>query len=252
MVQWYIPMRLGLRLTLALAAIALVGRLVFALAEPTAHGGVLDADHPTVERFLSSDSPPLISYRARRVLEASTRSGKLSASLEVWTSRDDAGRFFFEVIRTTGSGLIRQHVLLPALEEEQRIENQRTGEEAALSRLNYAFTVSGGAADPLVRIEITPHRASTFLLTGAIFVTPDTADLVRVEGRLSKRPSFWTRSVTIMRRYERIQGVRVPVEMRSMADIRLVGASSFSMNYKYEMINGERVGDAADSVKQSW
>jgi hypothetical protein len=134
---------------------------------------------------------------------------------------------------------------MAALREEQRIDNERAGHESAISRLNYMFDVTT-EADPLVRIDIKPHRASTFLVNGAIFVTPDAGDLIRVEGRLSKRPSFWTRSVEITRRYERIHGVRVPVEMRSVADVRLVGASTFSMTYIYETINGERVSASTD------
>ena len=226
------------RATLVLALVVLIHPLQAA----TAQSPIV---HPTVEKFLQSDQPPLVSYRARRLLEASTRGGKMSASLEAWTERDETGRFSFEVINSSGSAVIRQHVLMAALREEQRIDNERAGHESAISRLNYMFDVTT-EADPLLRIEIKPHRASTFLVNGAIFVTPDAGDLIRVQGRLSKRPSFWTRSVEITRRYERIHGVRVPVEMRSVADVRLVGASTFSMTYVYETINGERVSAATD------
>ena len=193
-----------------------------------------------VEKFLHSDEPPLVSYRATRVLEASTRGGKMTASVQALTSRDEAGRLAFEVVSATGSGLIRNRVLLAALREEQRLDNDKTGDEAALSPTNYAFAVSP-ESEPLVRIDIKPHSPGPMLLIGSIFVTTDAGDLVRLEGRLSKRPSFWTRSVDITRRYERILGVRVPVEMRSRADVRIVGASTFSMTYTYDMINGEPV-----------
>ena len=62
-----------------------------------------------------------------------------------------------------------------------------------------------------------------------------------MEGQLSKRPSFWTRSVEITRRYARVCGVRVPIEMQSRADVRFVGDSTFSMTYNYETINGQPV-----------
>jgi hypothetical protein len=76
------------------------------------------------------------------------------------------------------------------------------------------------------------------LVHGTALVTADSGDLRLVEGRLAKSPSFWTRSVRISRRYERIAGVRVPVSMRSTADVRIVGDSTFSMTYDYETING--------------
>lgn len=64
---------------------------------------------------------------------------------------------------------------------------------------------------------------------------------MRVEGLLSKRPSFWTRKVHVMRRYARIDGVRVPVEMQSSASVLVVGESSFSMTYQYMTVNGRAV-----------
>jgi hypothetical protein len=63
-----------------------------------------------------------------------------------------------------------------------------------------------------------------------------------VEGELSQRPSFWTRKVRIVREYDRLDGVHVPVAMRSTADVLIVGMSSFSMTYQYAEINGRAVG----------
>jgi hypothetical protein len=79
-----------------------------------------------LQRFLRSNDPPLTSYRARRTLTASTMGGRMAASVEAWTLLDSSGRFDFEVIRAEGSGLVRNRVLLAALETEQRSHNQRT------------------------------------------------------------------------------------------------------------------------------
>ena len=66
--------------------------------------------------------------------------------------------------------------------------------------------------------------------------------VVRVEGRLSKSPSLWTRHVDIVRSYRRVAGVRVPVDVESVATLLVAGRSSFRMTYEYESVNGERVG----------
>jgi hypothetical protein len=65
---------------------------------------------------------------------------------------------------------------------------------------------------------------------------------VRVEGRLAKNPSFWTKRVDVVRRYERLSGVRVPTRLDSVAQIRFAGTSTFSMTFEYEMVNGLAVG----------
>jgi hypothetical protein len=41
-----------------------------------------------------------------------------------------------------------------------------------------------------------------------------------------------------VRRYERINGIRVPVSMQSTAHVVIVGRSTFSMVYDYASING--------------
>ena len=66
-------------------------------------------------------------------------------------------------------------------------------------------------------------------MEGSILLTNEAADLVRMEGLLVKRPSFWTRKVLIVRDYARIDGVRVPIAMGSTADILFAGQSTFTM-----------------------
>ena len=83
-----------------------------------------------------------------------------------------------------------------------------------------------------------PKRKDVVLVDGRMVLSPDGTDLVRIEGRLSKNPSFWTSRVNIVRRYDRIGGVRVPVRLDTIAQIKIAGESTMSMIYDYEMING--------------
>ena len=75
-----------------------------------------------------------------------------------------------------------------------------------------------------------------------MYITDTDADLVRVEGRLAKSPSFWTRRIDVVKQYARVGGLRVPIRVESTAQIRLAGTSTMSMTYVYEMINGVNVG----------
>jgi hypothetical protein len=195
-----------------------------------------------VARFLASGTPPLASYRARRRLSASTRGGSMTGSIDVWTSLDSDGRFQYAVTKEQGSSLIRRHVLLAALEEERRMREEKDT-EADLVPANYEFRVDEGGGD-FMKIHLQPRRRSSRLIDGAVFTTRDGLDMVRVEGQMSKPPSFWTRRVEITRRYTRIAGVRVPVEMTSRADVRIVGESTFSMVYEYVHVNGRSVAAA--------
>jgi hypothetical protein len=230
-----------------LSAVFLSAAVSLALS-PTmlaARGAAGDGDRATsaevVDRFLRSGDPPLVTYRARRQLEA--RGGHLAGAIEAVTWLTPDGTFHFTVTREEGSSLIRSHVLVAALEAEQRSRNQRETAAAELTPANYEFTVapgsgSAGSGDRELRLGLVPRRDSQMLLIGTATITARDGDLRLVEGRLSKNPSFWTRRVDVSRRYARLAGVRVPVEMRSRADVRVVGESSFSMTYHYESING--------------
>src|SRR5207253_1966451 len=113
---------------------------------------------------------------------------------------------------------------------------------AELHLANYHFQ-DQGTFDGLWALGIMPLRKDVLLVDGAIFVRPEDSDLVKIEGKLSKNPSFWTRRVDIVRRYGRVGGAHVPLEIESVAQVFIAGRSTFRMTYEYETINGTRVGN---------
>jgi hypothetical protein len=197
-----------------------------------------DSGPGPLERFLAPQQEPLVSYRASRHLTASTRGGKMRGTMEVVTEFDPHRGFRYEVASETGSELIRHRVLVPALEAERKATGGPDAARMALTRDNYEFSEIRGDTDNLMKFDIRPRRKHGMLISGSVFLVSDTADLVRIEGEPTERPSFWTRKVKIIREYERVGGVRVPVAMRSTAEVLLVGTSEFAMTYQYEQING--------------
>jgi len=164
--------------------------------------------------------------------------------MDVWTEFTIAGGLRYEIAAERGNALIRKRVLRAALEGEQRMWAAHEPERASLSSENYALEERPGrSVDGLAAIAIAPRRRDVLLIDGVILVEPHQGELKRIEGRLSKTPSFWTRRVEITRRYERMAGVRVPVSFESVASVFVVGRSSFKMTYQYQTINGHHVGD---------
>jgi len=107
--------------------------------------------------------------------------------------------------------------------------------------LNYELNGAEPAEPGVVRLFARPRRHDISLVDGSVFVTQEDADLLRVEGRLAKNPSFWTTRVDLVRRYERIDGIRVPIRLDTVAQIRIAGASTMSIVYDYEMVNGQTI-----------
>jgi len=195
-----------------------------------------------LQRFLArADSRP-VAYRALRHLEAHNDHFHTSAWMEVWTDADHSGGFRYEIVGESGSPYIRTHVLIAALDAEQKLRASGVRERGALTVENYVFDDRGEQTDGLTWLTLKPRRKDVLLVEGSVFLKPD-GDLVRLEGRLSKSPSVWTRHVDIVRWYRTIAGVRVPVVVESVATLFVAGRSTFRMTYEYETVNGQRVGN---------
>ncbi len=169
----------------------------------------------------------------------------MKASLTARTSLDPRERFHFEVLDESGSGLLRSRVLHAALEAESEAKRRQKGAHGALYGGQLQLRGRGMTRRACCGSRSIPKRKDSLLMEGSILLTGEAADLVRMEGLLVKRPSFWTRKVQIVRDYGRIRGVRVPIAMGSTADILFAGQSTFTMGYEYESINDVPVTHAA-------
>jgi hypothetical protein len=173
-------------------------------------------------------------------VEAENPRFKMRASMEAIT-RFSNGRLTYTVVSETGSDYIREKVFRPLLETEATALDVGDPSKSALTTANY--DIGGGElAEPgIVKLFAKPRRKELTLIDGSVFITSADAELVRVEGRMAKNPSFWTTRVNVVRRYDRVAGVRVPVRLDTTAQIRFAGEATLSMTYQYEMVNGVEV-----------
>ena len=197
---------------------------------------------PSLQRFLARGESPTVAYRALRHLEAANAHFGARGWMDVWTEFDETRGLRYEIVGEGGNSYIRKHVLLAALDGEQKMWSAHEPQRASVTPDNYSFDDAQPAAEGLHSVGIKPRRKDVLLVEGAIFLEPDDGELRRIEGKLSKAPSFWTRRVDIVRRYDIIGGVRVPTSIESVAHVLIAGRSTFVMTYQYETINGQHVG----------
>ena len=222
--------------------------LAVACAVSTLHAAPVSYEHqvaqPTaLQRFLARAEEPPVEYRALRRLEAQNPKFKQSAWMLAWTEYDHMNGFQYQIVDEGGSGYIRNKVLRAALDGERKIWADHEPQKSSFNHDNYTFDDGVSAPDGLATVGVRPKRKDVLLVEGALFVQPGDGELSRIEGKLSKTPSFWTRRVDVVRRYERMAGVRVPVEIESVAQVLIAGRSTFKMTYEYQTINGQHVGD---------
>lgn len=200
--------------------------------------GAAASSNPFASLFGRNDQP-LKQYRAFRRMHAASDKGKHEAWLEAWTELKD-GRFTYQIVSERGSETVRSKVLRSILQREEELINSGNTDRGDLTAANYEFTDAGRDTDGARVVQIKPKRDDVLLVDGHA-VLDDGGDVVRVEGRLAKNPSFWTSLVNIVRRYARIGGVRVPVATETTAKVKFVGTSQLQVLYDYETINGQPV-----------
>jgi len=199
-----------------------------------------------VQRVLSHISQSSVAWRATRDLRAGTRSGKHEGWMEVETALTPAGSFTWTVLVEGGSERTRNKVFRELLQAEA--QSIRSGSrEAALSPDNYEFLPMDRPGSNHLQLRVRPRRADPRLVDGVLTVAADGSPL-KLEGQLAKSPSFWVKSVTVVNRYGRFGGVTLPVAVESLAELRMVGQSTFTMRYRYSEVNGRSVSHGIASL----
>ena len=199
----------------------------------------VDFGSHSLSRFFGRTEQPLREYRAFRRMHAYSESLKHEAWMEAMTELKD-GQFSYQIVSESGSEAVRGRVLRAMLAREQDVVNAGGSGRADLTPDNYEFTDTGRDETGARVVQIKPRRADVMLVDGRA-VLNDNGDLLRVEGRLSKNPSFWTSLVNIVRRYARVAGVRVPIATQTTAKVKFVGNAQLDVFYDYETVNGRPV-----------
>jgi hypothetical protein len=189
------------------------------------------------DRLQPSSETHLTQYRAYRRMHGVSERYNQEAWVEAWTEFDANG-FRFEVVKERGSDYMRNKVLKEVLRREQQLVANGDAARAGLSPINYEFSEPDVQGPGVRYVLIKPKRKHVLLVDGRMVMSQDGAELLRVEGRLSKNPS-------LIREYARLDGVRVPISTETIAKVKLAGTSHLQVHYEYESINGRPVSVSA-------
>jgi len=166
-------------------------------------------------------------YSVVRQYTVRNRHLKQDAVLRVlWTYDPGKGRRF-KVISNKGASGVTLRSIMTLLETEA--ENSRTkSDPSQIGPDHYTFKF----AEPVkgdYRIQLTPRATSKFLLNGFVSVaSPDWA-IVRVEGKTSRRLSFWVSEAYIVQDFVRFGEFWLPHKTHSTAKIRFVGETELTI-----------------------
>ena len=206
-----------------------------------------EAPENLIQRVVAQTTRSGIAVRATREMRAGTRSGKHAGWMSVETTVSPNGAFNWTVLEEGGSERTRSKVFRALLETEGETWRAGARDAAALTPANYIFTPLPPSRPGQIQIQLTPRREDSKLIEGTLTVSSDGYPIL-LEGRMAKSPSFWVKSVRVVKRYGRFAGVALPTTIESTADLKMFGESTFTMRYRYSEVNGRAISHAMASV----
>jgi len=199
-----------------------------------------------LERIAAHDAwqnGTLIEYQVRRTFHAANPRFNMESMLEVRTRFRRPRTFESEVLRSEGSELIREHVFAKILDAEKEVNTSNNKKEVDITQANYNFKLAGTeecGGRVCYRLGITPKQKTKYAIAGQIWVDGEDGAIVRIQGSPAKRPSFWTLSTEIERRYTKVHGVWLCEAMESKSNIFIGGPSTLKIDYNYAGVETER------------
>ena len=216
--------------------------LLVVVSAPGARATMPDPADDPIRQFLATGVKEH-RYRAMRHLEA--EQGDRQGWMEAITEYAPATGFRYEVVAEGGSHDIRSRVLKAVLDGERDVIVHGETARSSLTSSNYTFRLNGLDTDGFASVLVSPRRKEHGLVSGRMALNVADGALVRLEGRLAKSPSFWLKSVDIVRTYARVDGKVVPVALETKAQVRLLGQATLRMTYVYSEIDGRPVAGGA-------
>jgi hypothetical protein len=212
----------------------------FALLWSLGHVSAAGPSEQSFELVLAKSNnvapPP---YRAFRRMEGGLADSEKRGWLEAWTEYQPERGFTYEVVREGGSDYVRNKILRGMLASEQKLIATGKRLRASLEAKNYVFEDGGLTDKGLQKVVLKPAKKSDGLISGSVLLDPGSGLMTSMQGRLVKSPSFWLRDVDVTWTFAHVDGVAVPVEMKSTGRVRMFGRSNFTMTYDYVSIGGQ-------------
>jgi len=130
----------------------------------------------------------------------------------------------FKIVESKGNDR-GEKVVRKILEHEAQAEKVHPS-PTAVTRDNYDFALAGredfeGVSCYL--LELKPKRQEPSLVEGRAWVDPETFAVRKIEGKMSKSPSWWVKEVNLVINFGEIGGIWTQTASHAVADVRVIG-----------------------------
>ncbi len=147
---------------------------------------------------------------------------------EVEVRFDSPAQLHFSTRSQQGSATLAKQVFGRMMDGEKESVQAEGRQRSGMTAENYDFRLVGRETlngRPAYKLAISPKREDTFLIEGHIWVDAEDFAVVRGEGRAVKRPSFWTRSIQLVRTFKKVGPFWLPHRTESTNEVLLFGTT---------------------------
>src|ERR1700733_723664 len=172
----------------------------------------------------------------------------LHADMTVEMTYDAPGTKQFHVVSENGSRMIVNRVLRKLLDSEQEAMEAQNRAGVELNSNNYNFTALSyerNASGCNYVLTVEPKVATKFVYRGRVWVDDTDFAVCRIEAEPAKNPSFWIRKTAVHHTYEKVGEFWLPLENRSVSDLRLDGRATLTIKYTDYKIQAPHFASAA-------
>ena len=162
------------------------------------------------------------------------------------------GLIRYERAQFEGDGIVNKEIISRYLTAEVEAQKQQSPEIAVTPR-NYKFKYKGlnrTTGQDLHVFEVTPRQKREGLFKGEVWIDARTFLKVQESGYLVKNPSIFLKKVAFIRKYDIRDGISVPRQVQSVADVRFVGKAEMTIDFSNFSIDAFKVGSAAEADGQ--
>lgn len=167
----------------------------------------------------------------RRYAAGNARLGKHAEAIVVFRFDPPATRSL-EVMERSGSGIVHRMVIDPILGAERTVAGKNGKRDVDICRRNYQFEYAGYDSERRAWVFVAnPKTAHKYLFRGRIWIDEDDFGIRRIEGQPAGSPSYWVKRTSFVHEYERREGYWLPVHHESVAELRVFGRSTLTIDY---------------------
>jgi hypothetical protein len=174
--------------------------------------------------------------------------GKLHALRRI----SSLGLIRYEKAQFEGDGIVNKEIISRYLTAEVEMQKQQSP-MLAVTPENYKFKYKGlnrSTGREVHVFEVSPRQKRDGLFKGEVWIDARTFLKVRESGYLVKNPSIFLKKVAFIRKYEIRDGISVPRQVQSVADVRFVGKAELTIDFSNFAVDALKNGAAGEFAGQ--